>query len=106
MRLLLDRGANIEAEADGKVTPLHVAALCGQLGAIRLLVERGAKLDARNEDGMTPLDLARYFARYFARDGDKQEAAALLEELQRDPTGTSPAAQKLIREWHVLPEAK
>jgi ankyrin repeat protein len=41
-----------------KETPLHVAAIWGDVGAIRLLVEAGADIDAAGEHGHTPLQEA------------------------------------------------
>lgn len=39
-------------------TPLHVAAMCGEVGAIELLLQAGADADARDDAGDTPADLA------------------------------------------------
>lgn len=39
-------------------TPLHIAAMQGDLGMVDLLVKEGASLDARGEDGLTPLEAA------------------------------------------------
>lgn len=36
-------------------TPLHLAAIDGQLEAVRLLVEQGANLEITDEEGFTPL---------------------------------------------------
>ncbi|MHC4450530.1 MAG: ankyrin repeat domain-containing protein, partial [Planctomycetota bacterium] len=39
-------------------TPLHHAALAGDLGEVERLLDEGAEVDARDEDGTTPLQLA------------------------------------------------
>ena len=57
-RLLLERGANIQAtDADGW-GPLHGAASEGMAAAVALLLERGAPLHAKDHDGCTCLHTA------------------------------------------------
>jgi len=41
-------------------TPLHIAALNGQAGAIQLLLRHSVDINARNSSGFTPLHLAAY----------------------------------------------
>lgn len=57
MRLLLDNGANVNAEDSEKWTPLHAAATCGNLNLVRILIQRGANLLAVNGDGNMPYDI-------------------------------------------------
>lgn len=57
-RLLLDRGADVNARQAGSFTPLHGAAANGDRAMAELLVEHGADPSARNEEGRTPSDLA------------------------------------------------
>ncbi|KAI4294126.1 ankyrin, partial [Schizophyllum commune Tattone D] len=52
-RLLLMRGANVDALNSKHRTPLHDAAHEGYIDIIRLLVDRGAALEARDTDGWT-----------------------------------------------------
>ena len=40
MTVLLDHGANVDAEDSERWTPLHAAATCGHLHLVRQLVER------------------------------------------------------------------
>eukprot|EP00316_Scyphosphaera_apsteinii_P015622 CAMPEP_0119309534 /NCGR_PEP_ID=MMETSP1333-20130426/15820_1 /TAXON_ID=418940 /ORGANISM="Scyphosphaera apsteinii, Strain RCC1455" /LENGTH=393 /DNA_ID=CAMNT_0007313527 /DNA_START=20 /DNA_END=1201 /DNA_ORIENTATION=+ len=40
-------------------TPIHMAALFGQLENVQTLLDAGAKGDVRNKDGKTPLDFAK-----------------------------------------------
>jgi ankyrin repeat protein len=56
-RLLLDRGANVNARAADGSTALHVAAstFCIYKRLIRMLVDAGADIDAADSAGRTPL---------------------------------------------------
>jgi len=58
VELLLDRGANVEANNNHGMTPLHVTARDNCLDVAELLLDRGANLEARNDDGNTPLHMA------------------------------------------------
>jgi uncharacterized protein len=58
-RLLLDRGADANAQQAGGFTPLHGAAANGDRAMAELLVDRGADPCMRNDDGCTASDLAR-----------------------------------------------
>lgn len=60
VRLLLDRGANLEATANGGWTALHLAADMGHEAVIRLLLDHGAHLEATNNNGWTALQVATY----------------------------------------------
>jgi len=57
VRLLLDRGADVNATSANGATLLHQSLDRGE-AFIRLLVERGAKLDIKDSSGRTPLDVA------------------------------------------------
>jgi ankyrin repeat protein len=58
LRLLLERGADVNARAahDGS-TPLHRASAWWALEVVRLLLEHGADVEAANVDGNTPLQV-------------------------------------------------
>ena len=56
--LLLDRGADPNARAEGEMTPLHFAAMLSHPEVVGLLTRRGARADIRNASGMMPLHLA------------------------------------------------
>jgi hypothetical protein len=58
MKMLLDRGANIEAKEMYNYTPLHVSAQRGQVHAARLLLDRGANIEAKSVHQSTPLLMA------------------------------------------------
>ena len=73
--LLLDRGADPEAEATNSfvsaVRPLHSAAAAGSFECCELLLKTGADVDARQADGFTALMAA-------AQSGNTQLANLLL----------------------------
>lgn len=58
VRLLLDKGANIEAVDQLKKTPLHHAITEVFEEMVNLLLERGARLDVKDYRGTTPLEIA------------------------------------------------
>ena len=79
MRLLLERGANLELVTEHGATALLVACACGRVDAARLLLERGADVTRAAVSGpgrgMDALAVAKY---------TKQAAVvALLEEHQK-----------------------
>ncbi|WP_373692241.1 ankyrin repeat domain-containing protein [Endozoicomonas sp. SESOKO1] len=52
------RSNTVKTDASGMMTPLHYAALEGQLNAVRHLLDRGASINARTQNGQTALGLA------------------------------------------------
>jgi hypothetical protein len=58
IEFLLDRGADVNAAAQGGKTALHVAAVNGRAEALKLLIERGADINAVGPEGRTALHLA------------------------------------------------
>jgi ankyrin repeat protein len=59
VKLLLDRGAPINAESPNRSTPLMMAARYGSEASVDLLLARGADAKARNDRGLTAADFAR-----------------------------------------------
>ena len=57
VKLLLDKGADINAKSLG-MTPLHRAAAMGQRDVCELLLKRGMNVDAKDHKGDTPLEYA------------------------------------------------
>jgi len=54
----LAAGTDVNAKADGELTPLHFAADKGHKEIVELLIAKGADVNAINNDGETPLDSA------------------------------------------------
>jgi ankyrin repeat protein len=88
VRLLLDRGADVNLQGKGGATALMVA--CGDLAKVRLLVERGADVNARSAGGNTALRHAMAVPAgsetvlYLLRKGAKPEARELNAAVRRD----------------------
>lgn len=55
VELCLDRGADVNMQAAGGMTPLHRAILFGNDGITQLLLNRKADIEAKDNDGETPL---------------------------------------------------
>ncbi|GJQ80579.1 hypothetical protein Trydic_g19983 [Trypoxylus dichotomus] len=55
-KLLLEKGADVNAKASNGFTALHFAAIHGHLDMFKLLREKGADINAQTEDGSTPRD--------------------------------------------------
>ena len=58
-RLLIERGADVNAAQTAGYRPLHQAAVTGRDDLVRLLLDAGAKQTARCDRGKTPADYAR-----------------------------------------------
>lgn len=48
------------------LSPLHLAAMNGDVSVVKLLLQHGAKVDADDGSGQTPLFLAANWSRYDA----------------------------------------
>lgn len=57
-RLLLDHGANVNAQTRNHCSALRNASYNGHFEAVRLLLERGANVDIRDANGQTPRQIA------------------------------------------------
>jgi ankyrin repeat protein len=57
--MLIDAGADVNAQGSLKRTPLHRAAYYGSLEAVKLLLSRGANPNALEHEGKSPLALAK-----------------------------------------------
>jgi ankyrin repeat protein len=58
VRLLIERGTNVNSKGGSGWTPLHEAAAAGNPDIIQLLLESGADINAKDYRGYTPLDVA------------------------------------------------
>ena len=91
--MLVERGADMTAQAKDRMTPLHWALDGGHVDVARMLVERGANVSAQAQDGMTPLHLASI-------GGDVDVAWILLEHCAdvsaQAQDGTTPLHMALI----------
>lgn len=58
VKLLVERGANIEHTTDSKSSPLRGAAFDGHLDVCEFLIEKGADIDKPNQVGQSPLTIA------------------------------------------------
>lgn len=63
IKLLLDKGANVNAENPDGQTALHFVALRGDLSTAFILLKHGAKLDVISEPLQTALDVAACYGR-------------------------------------------
>jgi hypothetical protein len=56
-RLLIERGANVNAANRDGNTPLHVSAFMCRAEIVQLLLDHGGSLDTKNHRGETPIDV-------------------------------------------------
>lgn len=57
-KILIEKGANVNAKQIQGVTPLHSAAHNGQAKLVKLLLKNGAEINSKMDDGKTPLFMA------------------------------------------------
>lgn len=58
LRLLVERGGDVNAADDEGATPLHFAAAFGEIESARLLLNAGASPDEEESTGLTPIVVA------------------------------------------------
>jgi ankyrin repeat protein len=132
-RLLIERGANINATGSGGITALHCAAQEGHAEAVDFLLKKGAHANIKNQYGMTPLMWAcnnghlgaagmlvqhmgskgfdessdrGWTALHYAADEGHEEVVRLLLVAGADPSITGDmgrAPRALAEEIHYLP---
>jgi len=87
VKLLLDKGANVNAEDEDGDTPLHWAARYGKTGLARILLRRGADAKALDKKYRTPARVAD--------DNGHRELAELLRA-HRKPRSVRDDAKDLL----------
>ncbi|MDX1980213.1 MAG: ankyrin repeat domain-containing protein [Bryobacteraceae bacterium] len=60
VRMLVDKGANVNARTKRNQTALAMAAMYGSEETVKLLLDRGAEVNVRDERGYSPLMYAAY----------------------------------------------
>ncbi len=58
VRLLIEAGAEVNANDKDGNSPLHIAAVCGQTNIVQLLLKAGAAANVTNKKGQIPRDIA------------------------------------------------
>lgn len=58
VKLLIEKGSDLNVKRDDKSTPLHLAVFKDRLKIVELLVENNAKMDLKNCYNQTPLNIA------------------------------------------------
>jgi len=102
LRVLLDKGGEINSRDARGQTPLHAAAFWGWNDAVQFLVSRGADLNAKDNRGMVPIDNAMGRNGGNSRGGARvdvhKDTADLLEKLGATPVAPPlPAPAKPAR---------
>lgn len=85
VRLLLEKGAEIDARSPNRTTPLMIAAYEGHDSTVKLLLERGANIMLTNESGMSPIDYAKHF--------DRQDIVSLLANRMKTAQMRQPVSE-------------
>ena len=89
-RLLIDKGAQVEAKSSVSLTPLHCAAINGHVDIVRLLCDRGADFEARDISGLRPLHIA-------AVNGHISVVKELIEERNAEINARNDAGETALR---------
>lgn len=83
--ILIELGADVNHDADGRATPLQRAADSGHVENVRALLAHGASPDATDRDGHTPLEYALQRCSNTGIEGMAEVAQLLLDAGARPP---------------------
>ena len=76
--MLVELGADVNVQATGGWSPLHLAAANGHVEVVNTLVQHGADVNVQKTDGSSPLHLAAYGQ---GADGDELNTAEAVATL-------------------------
>ena len=62
VRILAERGADINKALNDGRTPLYIASKQGHVDVVRILIERGADMNKARDDGRSPMQAATHNA--------------------------------------------
>ncbi|KAJ7650867.1 ankyrin repeat-containing domain protein [Roridomyces roridus] len=105
-KLLISRGADINAKDNANQIPLHRAATTGSMGFIRLLLENKTRLNNADRIGNTPLHLAMDSAHAEAavaliNAGADRGRLNLDEEAPEDVQGVGGSEQRKAKQYVI-----
>ena len=80
LRVLLDAHADIEAQQEEGLRPLHIACTSGNAGIANLLISSAAKVDAIDDAGNTPLMSLAFHSGFADSEDEKVKIAQHLVE--------------------------
>ncbi|QQP55126.1 MYPT75D CG6896PAlike, partial [Caligus rogercresseyi] len=83
LELLLQNGANVNAQRHRAMDTLHAAATCGHLHLVKYLIDREADLLAVNADGNMPYDLSEH-TQAMIDDRRRETELFMLEDLKEN----------------------
>ena len=98
VKLLLEKGAELEAKDGYSRTPLSCAVANGHEAVVKLLLEKGAELEAKDKDSQTPLS-------YAAENGHEAVVKLLLErgaELEEKDDHSCTPLLKAVKNGHEV----
>ena len=58
LKMLIEKGAKLDATCHDGDTPVHYAAVQGELDCVNALAEAGCALEIKDQDGETPMNVA------------------------------------------------
>lgn len=106
LRILLEKGADVDTKGRGGQTALHPAARYGHEKVVRLLLEKGADINAKDENGQTALHMVvegRHVARIQEAAEKRHETSERTDETAKKMHG---AVIQLLLEKRANIDAK